>query len=659
MILIRRRVVIVVALSIMIFTATASVLSGLSSAPSAFAADSRFVISETSAPTIFSSHVSLDMVSALRSIPNITGVSPEIFAFSNWNGASFVVRGIGQGFGPGALNLSSGNALVGHRLLGKLGVALPCQLPLVGSFSSRMTVVNVVGSVDTGTALDDELLVPMDVARFLSGMPSGEASVLLVSTTSPGWLKEMLSPEKARFALFDLRSSRTEMALGQPLELTVSVRNWGASPGSVRVMFADNGSVLGQRIVTLNASASTVLQESFGLAGLGRHSIKASVSGDFPVELFANVTVVAPYLQISAPSRVMLGSEFNVTVIRYDGSAAAGASVQFDNQSAICSIDGRATFHGPHAGSFALLASLAGYTNASAAVEVVDPAAYSQVFQPSIVSFSISPESMKESETAHGLVTVQNGGALPGSVLIQVLVDSKTYETLNISLGGMSSGTVAFGIDGLQPGAHTVQVGSFSVGLSVEPWYTGNPGLVQLVIRYGGSMSLSSSASVPVYQAAKISEGNISVALFSIGAVSVLLAALAIISVFSKEIRQSRTKLGVLKAIGAPRTAIGSIVFPQALATGLVGALAGIVLGVLTAEGLSRWSAFSLFGHELNLAVDPGLLAVVLLAAVAISIASALASTLAAVRETAIRSIRSLEEEAAEPVDVDQLLGEE
>lgn len=659
MILIRRRVIIVVALSIMIFTVTASVLSGLRSAPSAFAADSKFVISETSAPTIFSSQVSIDMVPALRALPNITSVSPEIFSFSNWKGVSFVVRGLGQGFGPDVLNLSSYDALIGHRLMEKLGVQLPCQLPLTGSFSSRMAVVNITGSVDTGTALDDEVLVSMSVARFLSGMPDGKASVLLVSTTSPGWLQEILSPEKARFTLFDLRSSKSEIALGQPLGVTVGVRNWGSSRGSERVTFLDNGTVLGQSVVTLNGSESTTLQKTFGMMSLGKHMIEASVSGDFPVKLFVNVTVVNPYLQTSAPSRVLLGSEFNVTVTTFDGSPAAGASVQFDNQSVVSDPQGRAELNGTRVGSFVLSAGLSGYTGASVSIEVVDPSAYPNLFQPSIVSFSLSPRSMKESETAHGLVTVQNEGTISGSVNVAVLVDSNTYETLNVSLQGMSSKTVSFSVEGLQPGEHTVRVGTFSIELSVQSWYADNPGLVQLVIRYGGSTSLSSSASIPIYQAAKISEGNISVALFSIGAISALLAALAITSVFSKEVRQGKAKLGVLKTIGAPRSAIRALVFPQALSMGLAGALVGIGLGVLIVEVLSRLRVFSLFGHQLQIAIDLGLLVIVLLAAVAISVASALVSTMAAVRETAIRSIRALEEEAPEPFDMDEMLGKD
>ncbi len=659
MILIRRRVVVVVALSIMIFTATLSVLSGLRSAPSAFAGDSEFIISETSAPTIFSSQVSVDMVSALRVIPNITGASPEVFSFSNWKGVSFVVRGVGQGFGPDVLSLNSSDALIGHRLLDKLALKLPYQLPLTGSFSSRMALVNISRSVDTGTPLDDELLVSINVARFLSGMPDGKVSIIRVSTTNPHWLESLLSPETAKFTLFDMHSSKSQVAQGHQLNISVGVRNWGSSAGSERVTFTDNGSVLAERTVSLNGSTSTTLQESLDLMDLGRHSIQASISGDFPVKLIVNVTVVNPYLQVSAPSRALLGSQFNVTISTFDGAPARGASVQFDNQSVLSDAQGIASLNATHPGGFQLSASLSGYTGGSTRIEVVDPSTYPHSFQPTVVSFSLSPGSIKQSETSRGLVTVQNDGTVPGHMDLSVLVDSSVYETLNISLQGMASESVSFVVQGLQPGDHTVQVGSFSVELSVQSWYSDNPGLVQLVIRYGGSTSLSSSASIPIYQAVKISEGNISVALYSIGAISALLASLAITSVFYMEIRQSRAKLGVLKTIGAPRSAIRTLVFPQALWTSLAGALMGIGLGVLLVDILSRSNAFEIFGHRFLVTVDLGLLAIILLAAVAISVASALASMHAAVQETTISSIRELDGEAVEPVDANAVLAED
>jgi len=220
----------------------------------------------------------------------------------------------------------------------------------------------------------------------------------------------------------------------------------------------------------------------------------------------------------------------------------------------------------------------------------------------------------------------------------------------------MSSETLSFSLDGFSIGARTIQVGPFARQLLVRPWFADNPDLVQFVIRYSGSSTLSSSASIPIYQAAKISQGNIAVALFAIGAISALLAALAVTSIFSKELREGRRRLGVLKTIGASRSAIRGMVFPQALENALAGAAIGIALGIIAADQLSRSGVFFLFGHEFALDVNTSLLVLVLFGAVAISVPSALVSATVAVRESAIRSIKRLEEESDEQSRIDELL---
>jgi putative ABC transport system permease protein len=168
-----------------------------------------------------------------------------------------------------------------------------------------------------------------------------------------------------------------------------------------------------------------------------------------------------------------------------------------------------------------------------------------------------------------------------------------------------------------------------------------------------------SAGSVPIYQAAKISEGNVAIALFAIGSISALLAILAITSVFSKEIREARRRLGILKTIGAPRSAIRRLVFPQALENSFAGAAIGVSFGVIIADSISKSDLLVLFGHRFRVDLDANLLVLLLLGAVAISVSSALISTMMAVRETTIRSIRKLEAEPGAPVDVEAAISDE
>jgi ABC-type lipoprotein release transport system permease subunit len=665
-------VILVIALSIMIFTATVSILAGLHEAPAAFVADEGFAIASSSAPTIFASQVDTSMVGALTALPQIKGASPEVLAFSSFNGRSFVLRGVdldmfnttGPAFeefelsGGGALK-DRDSALIGSALKARLGLDTPYMMPVVGSYSSKLAFVNVIGSFKTGSSMDDELLVTLDMARYLTGMSSQKASVIRISTSDPAWLSGLLSPSGPRFTLFDLLTQKSQVALDEPVAISVGVRNWGSGSGEVSVEYSESGSVFAERTVSLNSSQSDRLVEMRAFSSLGTHNISVSIAGSFPVTLSVSVAVVEPYLKIAAPSKVALGEEFTVTVTNYLGNPAVNAEVAFGARSNTTDTNGNTTFVAEVPGTVGLSANLSGFSDARSSINVVDPASYPAEFVPSVVYFSLSPDTIKESDSATGVVVAENNGSVPGTLNVTVYIDSVPHTVLSIPLEGIESKTVSFKLRNLAVGTHIVQVSNFSEALDVQSWIVDNPDLVQLIMRYSGSDSLFSAGSVPIYQAAKISEGNVAIALFSIGSISGLLALLAITSVFSREIRESRRRLGILKTIGASRNDIRKLVFPQALEDSLAGAAIGIAFGVIIADSISRLSLLVLFGHRFRVELDTNLLVLLLLGAVAISVASALVSAMVAVRETTIKTIKKIEEDVGEEIDVDKAIADE
>jgi hypothetical protein len=639
------------------------VLSGLYSAPASFAGGDVFVISESSAPTIFSSRVDAQMLSALSSVENITGASGEVFAFASYRGVSFVVRGTGDGFGEtmspegdeiewaegyeSLLNLTPrARAVIGKCLYDRIGVELPFTAPLAGSYTERMEIVNVLGVFETGSALDDELLVTNDVARRLSGMGDDRFSIIRVTTDSPDWLSGLLSPENARFTLSNLRPSHAMVGAGAATSISVDVHNWGGSAGTVALSLSDGEALVGSYEVALNASSHKTISTQFELESLGRHTIRANLSGDFPVVLYTNITVVEPYLTVSAPKRVMLGSVFGAVIRDHVGALVADAVVTFQNQTAVADGAGEVSFTAYLDGSHAITAAIEGFTDGSANVNVVDPADYPDVFNPSLVSFVLQPTTITESETARVTVVVENNGTVGGSYGFTVKIDSVPELFTTIDLLPMQSVVQTYSLPGLSAGTHVVQAENFSEVVTVEAWYADDMDLIELVLRYGGSNSLSPSGSVPIYQAAKISEGNVATALFAIGAISGLLSVLAITSIFSKEIRERRRTLGILRTLGASDSDLRSLVFPQALGLSVAGALIGIALGAAVTTVLSDYIGFVVFGHSIEVGLDGSLLFLILLGAGAISIASSLVATAGATREGAVASIRGLSEDA-------------
>ena len=401
---------------------------------------------------------------------------------------------------------------------------------------------------------------------------------------------------------------------------------------------------------------------------MGVHEISASISGEFPVSLSASLEVVDPFLVASFPGTVLMGSPLEVVVEAHTGEPAPGVAVTLSDPSPSSNEtgpDGACTLLADEAGEFHLEFDASGtefegmaVRGSTAPVQVMDPASLPSGFLPTVTALELVPDSIKEGEPVAVVVTVENAGSEPGTFDLEVFLDGALHSTVSQYLGPAGGAVVRVDIDDLDPGAHTVQAGDMSGTVDVSPWYADNPDLVDLVVRYGGSSTLSSAGAVPIYQAAKLSEGNVALALFALGAVAALLATLAITSVFSKEVSDSRKTLGVLRALGASREYIRSAVFKQSFATALAGSLVGIALGLAVAVALVRSDAFTVFGHVLEFGVDAGMVLLTLVGAVAISLVSALVSAEVAVREVTMSSIRDLPEDDGPGEDVARSAGE-
>jgi hypothetical protein len=675
--MIRRRVIVIVALAIMIFTATSSILSELQSAPAAFAGAGDHIIYSNDAPTIFSSQVDIGIVPLLLSQENISDAWSEVVTFSAWGDGSFVVRGVNiESYVSGGYleapqltesvaHFSQTAALVGSRLMDRLDISPPCVIPLSGSYASHIELVQVVGWFETGSYMDDELLVSEEVARYLCNMPSDRASLIAVETDDPVWLEEVLSPDDARFALFNVLASKTAVVADEEVTISMDIRNWGAAAGEVTVYIEDDDTLIDEFSVALEPSAGATVERQIDLGSMGTHPLAVWLSGDFPARTSLDVSVVDPYLVISAPSRVILGSSFEIAVADYSGDPISAAEVAFvideEQGSVLTDDDGIAEITPPIAGSCSLTASHVEFDDASAAVEVIDLGTYPAEFLPQVESFVLSEYAISEPDDVEGVIVVENAGALGGAFVVPVLIDSSPAMVLNISLGPAELRSVPVTIGDIDVGTHTIQIGTFSLEFSVEPWFADEPDLVQLVLRYGGTGALSSGAAIPIYQAAKISEGNVAVALFSMGAISAVLTSLAISAAFAKEVREGRRKLGILRTIGASRAHIRSIVLPQALANGSVGAVVGVVAGFIVAMLLTEFGVFVAFGHALVFEPDMSLLALIAVGAALISVSSSLASAEIAAREGPIASIKNLDADAGslEQADLEELLSDE
>lgn len=672
--LVRPRVLLVVALSVMIFTSTATVLVGLQKAPASFAADSGYVITSPGAPTIFSSSVDQELAAAINS--TIQAVSPEVFAFASFGGVPFVVRGVDLAMlarvGPsfvqlerldGGSDLLGHDALIGTRLMERLEVTPPYVMPIPSSYTSGFEIVRVVGWFESESSLDDELLVSLDVARSLSGMGKDKVSVIRAGNVSAG-LTDIITPTGPRFALYGFSVSKVRAVTGEPVDFVVSVKNWGTDRGRVNLSIADQSSndarVIARTEVALDAGAEFLFSHQLSLSSEGLHTIAASIDGGDSDSRSETVLVVPPYLRVTGPQWVVLNTKFDLYVTDYADRVIVGAQVEFSNQTALSDSAGKVRMNASELGRFAVNASYPGLANYSGNITVGDMSTYPNEFRPRVIQFTVVPELFKETETANVRMMVENDGRLPGDFTGTIRLDgSVVLVQVNVSLGPGESRTVLYPLGEIDPGQHYVALGDFTQVFNVQPWYMNDPDLVLLAVRYGGTTRLSSADAIPIVQAAKISQGDVEVALFSVGAISAALAALSMTSIFAKEVHEGRSKLGILRTIGASRKAIRKIVVKQSLAYSSLGAVAGVLLGLGLASFALRSGSLMMFGHSLEFDVDASLTPVILIGTLIVCLASSLASAEVAVRATPISSIRKTQESLPGPRPVDEILGDE
>jgi len=128
-------------------------------------------------------------------------VSPEILAFSAVRSEPVLVRGVdlepfldieGASPIPGGSG-PAGWALAGASLARRLGLAPGTDVALVGSTVPRLEVVRITGLFDAAGPTADELLVPLDLARSLTGVGTGSFHSIRVRTQDSGTLLAFLA----------------------------------------------------------------------------------------------------------------------------------------------------------------------------------------------------------------------------------------------------------------------------------------------------------------------------------------------------------------------------------------------------------------------------------------------------------------------------------
>lgn len=670
--LIRKRTIIAAALSLIIFTATISVLMGISVLPKTILGNADvYVITSKGSESVLNSRIDGRLAEMLLENGFVTNASPEIFAFAEYRGEPVTIRGVDFGqfmsvegavLASGQLPKDPSEALIGTRLAKRLDVEIGDRIPLVGSYSPFVAEVRITGVIDTPSGVGDELISSLSLSRNLVRMPSDYVSIVRV-IGDVEFLSTVFAPQTARFSIFDLSVPKKELAIDSETQISLKVKNWGDADGSVRVTIRDDTERITLLDENLSIAATNTLTVTVNhtFSKLGNHSITARCFGLLPQNITTNVTVRNPYLIVIAPEKVAQYNEFEITVLDNHMSPVDDASVDVGgygtlptNSSGKCNVNLSLPL-----GSIEIIATYGGFDDGIVTIEVVNSSALPQSVDIRVYKITLTPSTVKVRENCTVAVFCQNFGNVSGSKTITIYLNGNVFSQRSTYLVPLQVRVIYYNVSYTTSGDRTFTADSISETLEVEALYQINPGLVQFLLRFGGTGSLDPSRGSLIYSTAKISEANIVIVLVSLAILSATLVTLGVSSSFMKEINDNTRIVGILRSIGASSRQLLWMIFKQALLLSLPAALAGIVGGMLLAYLISLSERLLAFGHVVYPMLDLSLIVAATIGCIAICVGSSLIAGLSVSRKVAIRMIRGTKEEALDRPTLKELLGEE
>ncbi|MFC7156846.1 FtsX-like permease family protein [Halomarina halobia] len=563
-------------------------------------------ITEPDAIHPVASHVDQRHATVLRS----EGVeaSPEILLFTMVDGEPVFGRGVNytayaavsdgrlvEGRPPNG----PGEAIVGESLADRLDVRVGESILLGGSTATGLTTVTVTG-VYSGEGLgDDQLLVPLDTARYLRDLPSGTVNLIRVgSDPSAAFANasgivalDVTAPDRVR--------------AGEPVPVNVSLQNVGDDTATRTVEVAA-GSAERSRTVTLDPGERTTVTVALPSPPPGTWNLTAA---DRRTRL-AVVDEESPRIE-GVPERLPPGATFTVGVRTAAGEPASNATVALDGDRAPTDGNGSATLAAPDApGTYRLAADVDGAT-ASRRVTVSENAT-----REPVATLRVSP-STEAFGSATARVRLVNPWDRPVTRSVRVEGPERT-RAREVRLAPGERTTFEAPLSRQPPGTYAV---SLRVGDAVvaEQRYevTGDRRLAGALASSGYSAGSDAGSIV------ERSFGNLWVVLGTIVAQGAFMSIGSTTAAFAGAVHARRRSVGVRRATGMSPRRLLRLVLRDALVLAIPASLFAVAAGVSLVALVGALGALTVFGVGFTVVTDPVVLGGTALVALALAVASA------------------------------------
>lgn len=544
--------------------------------------------------------VSAWMVDALGTLDAVRGVSPEVYVLAEIDGASVLARGVemtafmemeGARVVEGRAPTEPGEAMVGRGLAAIAGHELGDNVLLPSTFERLALPFEIVGIFDAESPVRDELVVTLDAARALASVPADSAHVIRVRTSDPREFARLAGVVEPTFTVSQLRLSATSLLVGEPAFATVRVTNWGVLPGAHHLEVRQDGAVRGQTDAIVAGRTSLDVTIPFTLA---EGSPVVSVNPSATVELREprlNVTLVGDRVAAGEPFRVLVETE---------GAALPGVRVTAGDSSGTTDAHGLVELVAPEAQVVLVYAARASAAEGFLEIPLSPPGSSSRSV-PVLREIRLGDPLLGEHQPVVVLAEVQNLGGVPGTAEIDLRLGERSLARAAIPLAPGERVPLRLEAAPLGAGRHTLELDPGDHRLDVRV-YPGRDPRVALILEQGESRAAPPPAAAAASPADYVGLllGNVAVAVAMLSIVSSALAALGVVALLARHLRERLVVTGALKAIGASDRTVLVIALKDALVVGVAAAVSGVAAGLGVAVLLERSGLVRAFGHGVS-----------------------------------------------------------
>lgn len=655
-----RRVIPGLALCLALVTLTTVFYQGIGEAPVRFfGGEDVFLIAPPGNRLLGTATVPDGFVGPLAHLETVQAASPEIYIPTAYEERSIMARGAdpaaflrleGGALVAGHLPESSVEALVGQGFADAFDVGVGDPIVLPGAFVRSAAAFTIVGVFDVDSPARDEVVLSLDAARGLVGVPPGQVHVIRVATNDTQKLKTLVESVAPAFTYSDVRLSTTRFLPGEMVAMRANLTNWGRVESVKIVTVRQENLSIAEKPYSVPAFTTIPVELEFRLPVAGRYNI--TINPTF------NVDVVQPNLTfVDAPHALVAGHPLALRVKDGSGHPASGVALAGGNLTATTDGSGQAVVSFPRPGRVFLTAQRNLTAGESAVLELY-------VVHPNLAAnasatgtrFLLSDRQFGDARPIAVRVEVENRGGVAGNVSLPILLNGTAVAFANASLDPGARALVAVSFPAPKPGLYALATANGTAAESIEVVQGNDPRIEALLRAYEEGaqkrkLAPTSGDSADDYVTRTI--GNLGAAVLILSLVSGALASLGAIAILSRHIAERRSSMGVLKALGASDEHVVEIATWETARWGSLACALGVGVGLAAALLVDRLGIVRAFGHAVHPVLNWTTLGLIFLVGVVVLVIAARAivrSTLASEVDALLRGTRPRPDDAVRPL---------